>query len=184
MPVSYDLIGYGSTSADPFTTARFYNVYLLGILPRVMPNWPDINGRVDFNDGTNRFSIDLEASVERTLSISLTGSMNTNFQISTGFLLEFSIQASVSDISQFVAVYLGTTSNNGANILSQLVAGSWVHITPQAAGIFGTGGNMYGTVARIMDKQVKLLVQTTGDPGGSLNLRYRVAPYDDTPLSG
>jgi hypothetical protein len=178
MPNPYDVISYGSTLADPFTKARFKNISMLGSLPRVMPEWPDVSGRISFASGADRFDIDLDAQVEKTLTITLSAGMNTNFQFAPGHLLTVSINAAVSTLSAIGAVYLGTTSNNGANITSSLVANTWVEITPDGGGgLLGSGGNMYGTVARILDGQAKLLVQTDTDPGGTLQLIYHVAPY-------
>jgi len=178
MPNSYDMVGYGSTFADPFTKARFRNMSLRGVLPRIMPAWPDVNGRVDYSDGTNTFAIDIDAASERTLTISLSAGMHTYFSLDPGFLLSLSIMTSSGmDLTQLSSLYLGTTVNNGANITSNLSVGNWVDIAPQVGGIFGTGGNLYGAIDRIMSKQVRLLAITNGNPNGSLTVRYRICPY-------
>lgn len=179
MPNSYDIINNGTTYNDPFTRARFRNMQLRGALPRIMPSWPDVTGRVEYSDGANTFAIDIDAAAERILVISLSANINSYFSLDPGFLLALSITAS-SDIivANIGAVYLGTTGNNGVNVVSSIVAGQTVSIKPQAGGIFGTGGNLYGTIGFIMSKQVRLLVQTAStSPGGSLTIRYRICPY-------
>jgi hypothetical protein len=177
VPNSYDVISFGSTGSDPFTSARFRNMTLQGAFPRIMPAWPSVSGLITYSDGTNTFSLDLDVTVERTLTVPLTAGMNGYFLPDSGFLVALSVMASVSNLTQISAVFMGTPVNNGANITSQLVANQWVDITPQNGGIFGSGGNLYGALDRILSEQVRFLIQTSGDPGGSLLFRCTLATY-------
>jgi hypothetical protein len=183
LPNSYNFVSFAG-GGDPFTRAQFRNITLRGSFPNTMPFYPDVMGKIDFNDGTNYFVVDLDSAYTGQTTVPLNSGGGT-FYFDYGLILSIQVYTSLDvntgDIADVLFGTVGTdgsNNNNGEQFVSNLVANNWVTLSLNSgAGIFGTGGNTYGNFTRLTNRPKVLVNLVPSATRGYLSFRYRVAPF-------
>jgi len=172
-PVAGTILDDQGDPNHPAFNVRFENLTWRGGFPTIAGGVTTLKGILDYNDGTNAFTVDLDDVTDGVLTVPLTPGMTAvSFPLQPGFLLP--------DIDVYVPPFVDTSHITGFFLgsdphLGSLSAGNQKRFTYRKT--FGTNATPYGAIANILNPQANVIFYTDSSSAGYVILRYKVARY-------